>query len=101
MIIYNVSVHVEDAIHDEWLVWMKTKHLPDVMQTGMFVEYKMAKLLTRQEDETGITYIIQYYAKTMQDYETYVAEYAPALKAETAKRYGDKILAFRTLMEEI
>ncbi|MFY8191068.1 MAG: DUF4286 family protein, partial [Bacteroidia bacterium] len=59
MIIYNVTINVEDSIHQEWLAWMQEKHLAEVMATGMFSSYKMLKLLSRQEDETGTTYAIQ------------------------------------------
>ncbi|MEO8448027.1 MAG: DUF4286 family protein, partial [bacterium] len=28
MILYNVTVNVDDSVHDEWLEWMKTIHIP-------------------------------------------------------------------------
>jgi hypothetical protein len=34
MILYNVTVSVDPEIHDEWLAWMKSKHIPDVLATG-------------------------------------------------------------------
>lgn len=101
MIIYNVTINIEDDVHDQWLNWMQQVHLPDVMNTGLFVEYRMAKLLSRQEDETGTTYVIQYWAKSMADYETYQEQYAPALQAETRKHFDGKFVAFRTLMEQV
>ena len=43
MIIYNVTVSlVDQTIHEEWLNWMKTKHIPDVMNTGCFLSNKFA-----------------------------------------------------------
>lgn len=101
MIIYNVTLNIEDDAHDAWLAWMKETHIPQVMATGMFVDYTFSRLLTRQEDETGSTYVIQYLAECMEDYETYQAEYAPALQAETRKYFEGKFVAFRTLMEKI
>ena len=41
MIIYNLTINLEDSIHDDWLEWMKKNHMPDVMRTGIetfFVE---------------------------------------------------------------
>jgi hypothetical protein len=101
MIIYNVTLNIEDDAHDAWLKWMKETHIPMVMETGMFVEYTFSKLLSRQEDETGSTYVIQYMANTMDDYEKYQAEFAPALQAETRKYFDGKFVAFRTLMERV
>lgn len=101
MIIYNVTLNVDDSIHEEWLLWMQQTHVPEVMATGLFQSSKMLRLLTRQTDETGETYAIQYHAKTIQDYFTYQEQYAPTLQQKTLDKYGNKLLAFRTLMEEV
>jgi hypothetical protein len=101
MIIYNVTINVDDSIHDEWLTWMKTKHLADVLNTGMFSEYKMLKLLSRQEDETGTTYAIQYFTSSLEKYEQYQVEFAPKLQSEGLSLFGGKFSAFRTLLEEL
>ena len=99
MIVYNVTINVHEAVSDEWLNWMKETHLPQVMETGMFTSHAMYRLLTRQEDEEGITYCIQYFSHTIEDYEKYKSEYAAALQAETMKRFGGHFHAFRSLME--
>jgi hypothetical protein len=101
MIIYNVTINVEDDAHDAWLPWMKQTHIPDVMRTGLIIEYTMSKLLTQQEDETGTTYVIQYLFENMEKYETYKDEFAPALQADTNKHFGGKFVAFRSLMERV
>jgi hypothetical protein len=101
MIIYNVTVNVDDTIAEEWLKWMKEKHLNDVLNTGMFEQASLSRLLTRQEDETGVTYVVQYMAKDMAHYERYRDEFAPSLQADGKNRFGDKFIAFRTLMESL
>ena len=100
MIIYNVTVSLADeSIHEEWLTWMQEVHIPQVMETGLFADSKILRLLNEEND--GITYAIQYRSHTLADYERYRREFAPVLQAETAKKYGDKVLAFRTLLEEV
>ena len=62
MIIYNVTVSlVDQSIHQDWLKWMKEIHIPEVMDTGYFLDNKICRLLV--EDE--ITYAIQYTCKDM------------------------------------
>ena len=97
MILYNVTVKVDHFIVGEWLQWMKTIHIPDVMSTGIFTEYKLCRLLTVDETE-GITYAIQYFCNSIEDYEKYQNEYAPKLQQEHTERYQGKFVAFRTLM---
>ena len=101
MIIYNVTINIEDDAHDAWLKWMKETHIPDVMSTRMFLDFNFSKLLSRQDDETGETYVIQYLCESMEYYEKYQAAFAPALQADTQKMFGGKFVAFRTLMEKV
>ncbi|MBT6516091.1 MAG: DUF4286 family protein, partial [Crocinitomicaceae bacterium] len=38
MIVYSVTVKVNQEIEENWLRWMKEVHIPDVMATGFFLE---------------------------------------------------------------
>lgn len=97
MILYNVTVKIDLDVHDDWLAWMRDKHIPDVMTTGHFVEYRMMRLL--EQDETdGITYAIQYGCRGMADLLAYRNNEAPALQAEHTERYKDRFTAFRTIL---
>ena len=61
MIIYNVTVNIDEDVHEEWLDWMQRVHIPDVMNSGMFLEAKISKILA--EEEGGLSYAIQYSGK--------------------------------------
>ena len=100
MILYSVTVNIDNGVHDEWLHWMKTEHIPDVLKTGLFVDNKILRLLT-EVGNGGVTYSFQYYLRSMEDYVTYQERHAPRLQAEHARRYPDKFVAFRTLLEVV
>jgi hypothetical protein len=100
MIIYNVTVNIDNSVHDEWLEWMLRVHIPEVMITGMFIENRIYKVLT-EEDAEGTTYSIQYVCNSLKEYEQYRDIFAPALQAQHSNRYKDKFVAFRTLLEVI
>lgn len=99
MIIYNVTANIDEEIHADWLIWMKSKHIPDVMNTGFFLEHKICKVLSTQEGETGHTYAIQYFCNSLDDLNEYQEKEAQKLQQEHLSRYGNKVLAFRTLLE--
>lgn len=101
MIIYNVTCNVDSDIHDQWLVWMREEHLPEVMATKLFVDYRFLRLLDQAEGETGCTYAIQYRAVSLAHYQQYIDDHAPALRAKTYAKFGDKVMAFRTLLEQV
>ncbi|MCB0820783.1 MAG: DUF4286 family protein [Bacteroidetes bacterium] len=98
MILYNVTVNIAPEVHMEWLEWMKHKHIPDVLSTGLFIENRIFRVLTTEEDE-GFTYSVQYFLDSMEKYETYREVFAPALQAEHTEKYRDQFVAFRTLLE--
>jgi hypothetical protein len=100
MIIYNVTVNIDNSVHDEWLQWMRQVHIPDVMRTGYFVSNRILKVMA-DEESGGVTYSIQYTCKTMNDFLEYEHTLAPNLRQQHALRYKDKFVAFRTLLEEI
>ena len=99
MIIYNVTINVQETIHDEWLQWMKETHIPAMLDTGKFQKALMSKVLVK-EPMGGITYSVQYTAESRQVLEKYYEEDAESLRKES-KHFGDKALAFRTEMKVV
>jgi hypothetical protein len=100
MILYNVTVNIDRAHHDEWLEWMRKVHIPEVMRTGMFVENRLCRLIG-DEDSGGITYSVQYVCRNMSDFERYQHDFAALMQAKHNEKYKDKFVAFRTLLEII
>ena len=97
MIIYNVTVNIDDSAHDEWLTWIKD-HIHQVLATGKFSEAKLTKVLVREE-MGGQTYSIQYRAHNKEALAKYYKEDAERLRQDGLKRFADKMLAFRTELE--
>jgi hypothetical protein len=76
---------------------MRTKHIPDVIATGCFVSHRICKLMGVEDQ--GTTYAIQYFFNSVADINRYQAEHAPRLQKDHKDMFGEKALAFRTLME--
>ena len=100
MIIYNVTSSVDKEIFEDWISWMKDKHIPDLIKTGLFTDYKIVKVLSHDDEET-FSYAVQYFAKSVADVEEYFRKHAPRLRDDVQQRYGDKVVSYRTLLEEI
>ena len=101
MVLYNVTVNIDDDVEQDWIEWMKEEHIPEIMKTGYFKEYKMLRMLSESQGETGSTYAVQYMANTLADIETYLEKAAPKLQKQSIIRYGTKMAAFRTVLEEV
>lgn len=98
MYIYNVTISVDNSIHTEWLNWIKM-HIPQVLSTGWFTEAKLIKVLV--DGDSGVTYSVQYRAKSREDLDNYYKKDAAKLQQESIKLFADKVLAFRTELEVI
>lgn len=100
MIIYNVTVTLDLPIEAAWVSWMTDEHMPELMNTGLFLKYQLCKLIT-EEDLESASYVAQYYLADWADYETYIEAYAPQMRARGLAKFGDQIMAFRTVMKVI
>lgn len=98
MIIYNVTVKVHSSINEAWLQWLKEVHAPDVMATDCFTDYKIVRLL-EIDDSEGPTYAVQYNAESKSLYNRYVEKYAPEMRKRSFEKWGDKFIAFRSVMQ--
>lgn len=99
MIIYNVTCNVENEILQDWLKWMVDVHIPDVMQTGFFLEANINKVISSNDD--GTTYAISYSCESMKKLHQYQIKFSSELQKKHIERYGEKVVSFRTILELI
>lgn len=100
MYIYNVTINIDESVHDEWLKWMREKHIPDMLSTGKFSKAKMSQLML-EEEMGGITYSIQYTTDSIETLQEYYNDYAAILQEEGLRLFKDKFVAFRTELKVI
>ncbi len=100
MLLYNVTVTIDLDVHEDWLRWMRETHIPDVMNTGMFISYRLSRLVGHEHTEAEI-YAVQYAVQDMEHLLRYQNEFAPVLQREIKERYPDKYAVFRTVMEVV
>jgi len=100
MIIYNITLKVEADSAEDWVKWMKEEHMPELKATGLFTDYKLCRLLEQDELE-GVTFVAQYFCNTMEDYNNYIDNHSQAMREKGFQRFGNKFVAFRTVMETV
>ncbi len=100
MIIYNVTIKIVNAIHADWLQWLKEQHVPQVIQTGCFTHAGILRLL-EIDDSEGPTYAIQYFAESKSLYNNYIENHAAIMRQKNFDKWGDKFIAFRSVMQVV
>ncbi|HEV3410334.1 MAG TPA: DUF4286 family protein [Chthoniobacterales bacterium] len=99
MIIYSVNIAIERSVESEWLEWMSRVHVPDVLRTGCFIEARIFRVLENGAEEAK--YAIQYHCRSLEQYEQYRDNFAPALQKAHSERFGGRFRASRQLLEEV
>lgn len=100
MILYNITVNIDQGIEKEWLKWMKEVHIPEVMATGFFTENKFYKLLHVTEDG-GVNYSVQYFTDSIDKVMEYQEKHSKSLQEDFQKKFKDKYVIFRSLLEQV
>lgn len=99
MILYNVTVSIDPEIGEDWLQWMRSTHIPDVIATGCFLESRISRI--HGEEEGGLTYSIMYLCPSQEKMDEYGEKHAPLLQKDHTERYAGRFAAFRTFLSVI
>lgn len=99
MILYNITYNIDNDIKKDWLEWMKAVHIPKIMSTGYFDSVRLFRLLNVTEE--GYTFSLQFMTDSLNKIEAYLEESAGILAEEHNRRYANRHVAFRTVLEEI
>jgi hypothetical protein len=100
MVIYRVTVQVETAIEEEWVGWMRSEHIPEVMKTGFFVDTQFARVV-EPESADSAEYCIEYRCRSVAGLEAYRTRDAARLQAEHTDRYRGRVTAVRQVLSTI
>jgi hypothetical protein len=100
MIIYNVTVKLENGIANDWLRWMKEEHITDVINTGCFTKATILRLI-EVDDTDGPTYAVQYQAESKADYNRYIEEFADIMRKNAIAKWGNQFVAFRSVLQVV
>lgn len=99
MVVYNVTISLDINVAEDWLMWMRETHIPDVMATGHFRDSKICRV--HGEEEGGITYAVMYTAVSQETLDKYQEQHSPRLEAEHTERFSGKFASFRTLLSVV
>lgn len=98
MYIYNITIKVDQGIHEPWLEWMGQIHIPAILETGKFTGHQLLRI-REIDDQEGPTYALQLFADSKASYNAFVAVHLEAMQARQNREWGAKMLCFSTLME--
>lgn len=100
MYTYNITTRVENTIADAWILWQQKVHIPSCLQTGSVAGYQFHKLLGHDEEDIQL-FVLQLQIPSESDLQTFTSMHEPDLKLLSEKKWGDSVLEFRSLLQNI
>ena len=99
IIIYSETTAVAESVEQNWLQYMKAVHLPALMETGMFLDYRFLKIPA----STGVdvSYNLQLRCESNEKFNEFKAFHENKFQKQIAERYQGNYGAFNTTLEEL
>jgi hypothetical protein len=94
--VYNISFQIAPNLQEQWLLWMKSKFIPMVVETACFENQHFYELDVTEDQAP--TYTMQLFAQTPENLAKFTESYAAALLDELHKTWGDQCFHFVTTM---
>ncbi len=98
MIIYNITCKVDWDVHTQWYEWVREQYIPQMVESGLFRQGQLVKLLDLDESE-GPTYAIQFSGVSLGDYRLYMSDPALAGLRNAQNRWADAVVSFGSVMQ--
>lgn len=99
MIIYSISTALEEGLEDSWVKFMKEDHIPIIMQTGLFVDYRFSRVITAQG--TDVTYNLQLRCKGHAELSQFRGLHELSLQKIEYQNFEGKYAAFQSVLEQV
>jgi len=101
MIYYQINIIVKKEVESEWLEWMKTTHIPDILNTKYFISHKISKVIKPVSEDDAVVYSVVYKCESFEKYLEYSQKEAPILQKQHAEKFNGKVTAYRNVMEAV
>lgn len=97
MLLFNVTVIVDENSAADFLSWMKQNHIPQLMETDCFVSHRFLQI--KDSPNEGLSFCVQFIAENEASHQRFLDLHEQAFIAAMYNRYPQKLVTFSTLME--
>lgn len=100
MLIFNTTYQISPGYFEEWVKWIKTEHIPFMLQSGKFTTPQLVKVMLHDETE-GSSYSLQFKIKNMEELLYWQNEHGQAFESNCREKFGTEVLFFSTVLEVV
>ncbi|MEG1660855.1 MAG: DUF4286 family protein [Bacteroides sp.] len=100
MIIYNTTFHIEKEAVSDCVNYLKECYIPQAA-TGGFLHSPCLRRVLQSEEGEGESYAVQFLVKNTETLNYWLQNEGAALHRGLLLRFGQQVVGFTTLLEEI
>jgi hypothetical protein len=100
MVLFSLTVNIDNEIEQEWLEWMSQTFIPSLWLTGFFQEKRFLRLLGDQE-QGGLTYSLQLTLDSLEKVREFEAHHLQDLRKVLYGKYAGRLVDFYTVLEKV
>ena len=94
MVFYEVSVEVRADLREAFVHYMQSKHLPEILATGCFRHIRF-------DQASDTLFRSCYQAETEADYQRYLVQHAPAMRADFMQHFPEGCTPSRVVFTDL
>lgn len=98
MLVYNVTTQMDEAVHIDYLQWVRNVLAPAMMETGCFLNFKILRLL-EPDSSPAVTLAIQYELDGIGSFDDFQVNFMAEMQQLAAQQWGDQVNSFSSLLE--
>ena len=98
MFIFNTTYLVSDRVHDTWLKWVKEEHIPFMMNSTLFTQPQVARVITSAKED-GTSFSVQFHVRDMQTLKIWNKEFSLLFQNKCSDKFGSEVVFFTTVLE--
>ncbi len=99
-IIYEVRLKIESHLKDDFSSWLPD-HINEMLQLPGFISAKLYEEAECGDIQKEYDFVVQYELESKKTLLQYFDQYAPRMREEGLKRFGDCFIASRKVMTQI
>lgn len=99
MIIYNTTYQIDPSVHEEALSWIRSELIPSLLVSKHLTNPRLVRVMT--DDPANNSYSLQLEVESIAVLNEWYKAHGASIYAGLTKKYGNNLLGFTTLLEQI
>lgn len=96
MFVFNISFQIAPQLQEQWVLWMKSKFIPMLMETSCFETHHLYEL--DLSDDQAPTFTLQLFTKNPENLSNFSNTFSKPLLDEVQNTWGDQCFHFVSSM---